>query len=598
MTTRPIRRALIAVYDKTGIVEFARALVDEFAVEIISTGGTARKLRDAGVPVTPVEQVTGFPEMLDGRVKTLHPRIHAAILADRDNPEHMRQLAEQQIEPIDLVVVNLYPFAQTVADPQCTIEKAIEMIDIGGPCLLRAAAKNFAHVWPVCEPRLCDELLGLLRAREPELRLTEVESRAVRRTFAEITFRHASGYDRSVSQYLQLHLARETGALFGQACDGEFPTADGLGLFLAQTCRYGENPHQQGALYRSSAVRTGPSLVSSDAPRPPLVPKHAPAPAHPPAVDAEMSYNNYLDADAALGLCAELSRAATGRAKTLSAPSPPSTGPLVHAAVFVKHTNPCGVGVAGNPLTAYERAYLCDPNAAMGGILAVNFAVTRDFAEQVMTTYDRIGKSAGAGGFFVEVWLAPHFDADAEQLIRTAKKWGQNVRLLGLGDLDRPVDPRERRYRSIAGGMLAQSADTIGLDESGWKVVSRRPPDERELADLRLAWLVAKHTKSNAISICRDGQLIGNGAGQMSRVMSCRVATWLARDNGHGERLRGAAAASDAFFPFRDGPDLLAEAGVTALIQPGGSKRDDEVIAACDARGLAMIFTGTRHFRH
>jgi REP element-mobilizing transposase RayT len=268
------------------------------------------------------------------------------------------------------------------------------------------------------------------------------------------------------------------------------------------------------------------------------------------------------------------------------------------AVCFIKHTNACGSSADTDPIEAYRKAYLGDPNAAMGGILAVNFPVTVEFATAVMETYQRWGKDAGVGGFFVEVWLAPQFDEQAIEVIRTAKKWGQRVRLLDVGDLDVEPDPAEMDFKRIAGGALMQSRDLVGLNEDQWKVVTDRHPTESELKDLRLAWLICKHTKSNAITVCNNGMLIGNGAGQMSRVMSCRIATWLAKENGHTEQLKGAVAASDAFFPFRDGPDILADAGVTALIQPGGSKRDEDTIAACNERGLAMIFTGTRHFRH
>jgi len=271
---------------------------------------------------------------------------------------------------------------------------------------------------------------------------------------------------------------------------------------------------------------------------------------------------------------------------------------MLASACFIKHTNACGVGIAEDPIEAYRLAYLGDPNAAMGGILAVNHPVDAAFAEAVMDSLGRWGKAAGAGAFFVEVWLAPQFEEAAVEVIRTAKKWGQRVRLLTVGDMNQAPAEDEFDFKRIAGGMLAQTRDTVGLNEHQWKVVTEREPTEREMADLRLAWLVCKHTKSNAISLCRDGMLIGNGAGQMSRIMSCRIATWLAKENGHAEKLTGAAAASDAFFPFRDGPDILADAGITAIIQPGGSKRDAETIAACNERNIAMIFTGTRHFKH
>jgi len=547
MAHRPIKRALIAVYDKTGVTEFARTLVDEFGVEIISTGGSARHLKEAGVPVTMVEQVTGFPEMLDGRVKTLHPKIHAAILADRDNPEHMRQLAEQKIEPIDMVVVNLYPFEKTVSDPNCKFEDAIEMIDIGGPCLLRAAAKNHKHVYVCSYIWKYLDALDCLRRWDDTAHRTQCLIDA-----AYDAFWTTNTYDLAVAEWL------------GQSVGESRQDISVIRLFGRRPLRYGENSHQVGAYFTpyddTEANRLIVQITQST---------------------TDISFNNLTDANSAFGLCAELNRA----------------DPTRRSAVFVKHTNACGVGIAANPADAYQRAYLGDPNAAMGGILAVNFNVTLDFAKLVMETYDRFGKAAGAGGFFVEVWLAPAFDDKAAKFICSSKKWGENVRLLDVGDMSRPPDAA-LEYKTIAGGMLVQTPDLIGLNEDQWKVVTKRPPTESEMNDLRLAWLISKHTKSNAISICKDGMLIGNGAGQMSRVMSCRIATWLAKENGHADKLKGSAAASDAFFPFRDGPDILIEAGVTALIQPGGSKRDADTIAACDERGIAMIHTGTRHFRH
>jgi len=598
---RPVRRALISVYDKTGVVEFARALHEELGFEILSTGGTATTLQSAGVPVTRVEQVTGLPELMDGRVKTLHPRVHAAILADRDNPEHMRQLAAHGIAPIDLVVVNLYPFERTVADPRCTFAQALEMIDIGGPCLLRAAAKNHRHVLVECRPVQQSDLLDYLRnPHDPRF----ANYRAER---ARAAFQLTADYDRAVARWLGGHRTDAADVRTLQR-----PGVDDAAL------RYGENPHQAAAVRRIAGPSDGaPGVVAREV-----------------AADSagtRLSFNNYLDASAALELCAELTRAR------------PQLGAGLHAACFIKHTNACGVGVVAPAedtpaarqaaaVEAYRRAYLGDPNAALGGILAVNFAVDVEFAALVLETYARFGKplkdaglSHAPGGFFVEVWLAPRFTSDACALIRgtyTAagarpepgeapwetlaarpgglpqKDWGRRVRLLAVGDLGAAPDPATLLYRSIAGGVLIQSPDVVGLDEQQWRVVTARAPTPAELADLRLAWLVCKHTRSNAITICRDGMLLGNGAGQMSRVMSCRIATWLAQDNGHGDRLAGAVAASDAFFPFRDGPDLLLAAGVTAIIQPGGGKHDADVVRACDERGAAMIFTGTRHFRH
>ena len=553
MPDHKIQRALIAVYDKAGIAEFARALVDEFGIEIISTGGTAAHLKAVGVPVTMVEEVTGFPELLDGRVKTLHPNIHAAILADRDNPDHMRQLAEHSIKPIDMVVVNLYPFEKTVADPNCKFEDAIEMIDIGGPCLLRAAAKNHRHVAAVYTPTLYETVISHMPS------VGGAVSSGYKRQWASSVFDIISGYDRRVSDYL------EQGCRYGAA----LPQQLYLCLKQSHGIRYGENPHQVAGKYFVKCTQDSSTQISER---------------YPDDIERSMSFNNYVDSDAALALCSELTRPAGRDSKA--------------CVVFIKHTNACGVGLAGDPVDAYRQAYLGDPNAAMGGILAVNFPVTADFADAVMDSLARWGKDAGAGAFFVEVWVAPSFDGDAEEIIRTKKKWGANVRLLDVGPMDVEPDSTERDYKRISGGMLVQTRDVVGLNEDDWKVVTKRAPTDSEWADLRLAWLIAKHTKSNAISICQSGMLIGNGAGQMSRVMSCRIATWLAKENGHADSLVGSAAASDAFFPFRDGPDILMDAGVTALIQPGGSKRDEEVIAACNERGAAMVFTGTRHFKH
>ncbi len=582
-----IKRALISVYDKTGIVEFARALHGEFGIEILSTGGTAKLLRDSGIPVTLVEEVTGFGEMLDGRVKTLHPKIHAAILADRDKPEHMQQLSDAGIEPIDMVVVNLYPFAETVADPNCTFEDAIEMIDIGGPCMLRAAAKNHRHVVPIVQTEWLEYVLSLFREAQG---VDEAE----RFWLAGIAFNTTRSYDRGVEEYF----AQQMSASRLDSCgDADFPAENSDQskedrVFYpkhVQELRYGENPHQMAAFIDQAGEELSLRSVVSG---------------------GTLSFNNLADADAALLLCTELTRPCGATQEAMSRVTP--------VCVFVKHTNACGAGrgsirdgapqsVEETRVETYRRAYLGDPNAAMGGVLAVNFRVDAGFAETVMETYQRFGKPlkdlghpAAPGAFFIELWLAPAFDDDAIDIIQTRKKWGNRVRLLGVGDTYTYTDSdsQEQEHRTITGGMLLQTRDTVGLNEDEWKVVTKRTPTDTEMRDLRLAWLVCKHTKSNAISLCKDGMLIGNGAGQMSRVMSCRIATWLATENGHAAAMAGSAAASDAFFPFRDGPDVLIDAGVRAIIQPGGSKRDAETIAACDARDVAMIFTGTRHFKH
>ena len=571
-----IKRALIAVFDKTGIADFARTLVSEFGIEIISTGGTARHLKDAGIPVTMVEQVTGFPEMLDGRVKTLHPKIHAAILADRDKPEHMRQLREHQIEPIDMVVVSLYPFEETIAKPDCTLEQAIEMIDIGGPCMLRAAAKNYKHVVVVPSRSDHDLVLADLR-RYGDVRL------ARRRELAARTFIQTSLYDSNVSLYLMKaslpgDLMADEEHRSGEVWFGEESDFVSIDIKRHTICSYGENPHQKAAVFVSQdgAGRECSPLPLSESDGTPV---------RDPVIAGRMSFNNYVDADAALALVKELTRAKFA----------------MYAVAFIKHTNACGCAIGDDPIDTYRRAYLGDPIAAAGGVLCMNFPVTKQIAETVMTSFAQWGKAAGAAFFKLDVWIAPSFDPDAVTLITTPtekRKWGASCRLLAVGPMDAPPDPNELDYKKITGGMLVQARDLVGLNEDQWKVVSKRAPLKSEMSDLRFAWLVCKHTKSNAITICRDGTLLGSGAGQMSRVKSCDLAIQLARENGHGDKLRGAVAAGDAFFPVEDGPRKLIEAGITAMIHPGGSNRDADSIAVCEAAGAAMIMTGTRHFKH
>ncbi len=547
MASTPIKRALISVFDKTGIVEFAQSLVNEFGVEIISTGGTAKLLVDSGLNVTLVEQVTGTSEMLDGRVKTLHPRIHAGILADRNKPDHVRQLTDAGIESIDLVVVNLYPFEKTVSQPNCTFAQAIEMIDIGGPCMLRAAAKNHENTCVVYgNPNAYDSVLTMLR----ETGNIATERRA---KFAADVFSQTSTYDAQIEKYLR-----------GQSSTVEtLPPQLSINTTLAKTLRYGENHHQVAGLYVGDQTSSG-SVASGD------------------VIQGEMSFNNYVDANAAVELCNELDRAFPGRI----------------VCVLVKHTNACGVGIAKTFEEAYRKAYLSDPTAAFGGVLAQNVAVTKETANCVMETYARFGKDAGMKGFFVEVWTAPDFADESVALIQQSKSWGQRVRLLSLGKSGNNESRSPTQIRQISGGCVAQSADNEGLNEDKWHIATDRLPTEPEWNHLKLAWLVCKHTKSNAITICNDNMLIGSGMGQTSRIMSCRIATWQARENGHEHQLTGAAAASDAFFPFPDGPKILIDAGIGAIIQPGGSKRDEDVIAACNQANIAMVLTDTRHFRH
>lgn len=574
MKNTTIKRALIAVYDKSHIVEFARTLTQEFGIELLSTGGTARHLQEAGIPVTLVEKVTGFPEMMDGRVKTLHPKVHAGILADRDKPDHLRELQEQGIAPIDMVVVNLYPFEETIARPGCTFAEAVEMIDIGGPCMLRAAAKNHKHVVVVPDENSYETILEELRAEG------DVSSRT-RQALAFATFAMTAEYDMQINQYLGERLEAELDNAddveSGGADNPWFdPEAERLEMAVDRhgATRYGENPTQSATAWLSAPEDFGECNLLTD------------ADGNNTVIHGEMSFNNYVDGDSALALVKDLANADLGHP---------------HAVAFIKHTNACGCAIGDDPADTYRRAYLGDPIAAAGGVLCMNFPVTREIAETVMLSYRNWGKEAGAAFFKLDVWIAPRFDQEAVDLITTPtekRKWGAACRLLAVGDLTRPADPREIDIKKVVGGILVQQRDLIRLNEDAWKVVTTREPNQKELADLRFALLVSKHTKSNAITICRDGRLLGNGAGQMSRVKSCDLAIQLARENGHGDALKGAVAAGDAFFPVEDGPQKLIDAGITAIIQPGGSNRDDDSIAVCDKAGVAMIMTGTRHFKH
>jgi len=574
MSTIKIKRALVAVYDKTGIVDFTRTLVDEFGIEIISTGGTAKHLKEAGVPVTMVEEVTGFPEMLDGRVKTLHPKVHAGILADRDKPDHLRQLKEQGIDPIDMVVVNLYPFEKTIAEPDCSFDQAVEMIDIGGPCMLRAAAKNHKHVVVVCRQENYETVLSELRD-EGEISLQ------TRMQLACDTFAATAEYDMAIHEYLYGCLNRD----FGQPEeDKDFWFNDevvqvDLSLDRHSTPRYGENPHQRGSVW------TWAGECSEECSLLPMLTESGEFKTD-PLIAGDMSFNNYVDGDAALALVKELSCA-------------PLNQPC--AVAFIKHTNACGCAIGDDPIDTYRRAYLGDPIAAAGGVLCMNFPVTRDIADTVMNSFGSWGKEAGAAFFKLDVWIAPSFDEEALTLITTPtekRKWGASCRLLAVGDMKALPDANDVDFTKITGGVLVRERDLLGLNEEQWEVVTKRQPSEKEMIDLRFAWLVCKHTKSNAITVCQDGQLLGNGAGQMSRVKSCDLAIQLAGENRHGDKLKGAVAAGDAFFPVPDGPQKLIDAGITAMIHPGGSNRDADTIEACDKADVAMILTGTRHFKH
>jgi phosphoribosylaminoimidazolecarboxamide formyltransferase/IMP cyclohydrolase len=520
----PVTQALLSVSDKTGLVDFARGL-QSLGVKLLSTGGTAKALIDAGLSVVEVGSYTGFPEMLDGRVKTLHPKVHGGILARRDSPEHVAALATHAIPTIDLVVVNLYPFRETVARPGCTLEEAIENIDIGGPTLVRAAAKNHAHVGVVVDPEDYPAVLEELQTSGKRL------TAATRFRLAQKAFSHTAAYDGAISNYLT---ARDlTGA--PQAFPGHF---NWQGTKL-QDLRYGENPHQQAALYRDE----GPSSGTIAAYR--------------QLQGKELSYNNIADGDAAVECVA-----------TFAEP----------ACVIVKHANPCGAAVAAAPLDAYRAAFATDPTSAFGGIIAFNREVGADVVDAVSEQ-------------FLEVLIAPGYTPDA--LSRIAKK--TNVRVLVV---PRAIGAPAQGWdmKRVGGGMLLQTADRYDVSRGELRVVTRKAPTEPQLSDLMFVWRVAKFVKSNAIVYGLGGRTLGIGAGQMSRVDSTRIAAMKAASAGLS--LSGSVVASDAFFPFRDGLDVVADNGAVAVIQPGGSMRDAEVIAAADERGVAMVFTGVRHFRH
>jgi len=528
----PVKQALLSVSDKTGLVEFARGLA-EAGVALLSTGGTAALLREAGLTVTEVADYTGFPEMLDGRVKTLHPKIHGGLLARREDPAHMQALNAAAIPPIDLLVVNLYPFEATVAAPGCTLEAAIENIDIGGPAMVRSAAKNWRGVGVLTDPA---QYAGAL----DEIRRNGGLSDNSRFQLSVAAFNRISNYDAAISDYLS--------SLQPDGSRSEFP-AQANGRFVKmQDLRYGENPHQKAALYRDLHPAPG-SLVTARQ-----------------LQGKELSYNNLADADAAWECV-----------KSFDAP----------ACVIVKHANPCGVALGKDPAEAYARAFATDPTSAFGGIIAFNRRLDRTAAEAVSRQ-------------FVEVLMAPGFDNEALAVF-SAKA---NVRVLeiSLDAVQRDGNTAWLRGRNaqdikrINSGLLIQSADNHELLAGDIKVVTRQQPTAQQLDDLLFAWRVATFVKSNAIVFCGEGRTLGVGAGQMSRIDSARIAS-IKADNA-GLSLKGSVVASDAFFPFRDGVDVVAQAGAAAIIQPGGSVRDDEVVAAADEHGIAMVYTGVRHFRH
>ncbi len=527
---RPIRRALISVSDKTGLIDFAQALA-RHGIEILSTGGSARAMADAGIAVREVSDYTGFPEMMDGRVKTLHPRVHGGILALRNDPAHVAAMKNHDISPIDLVAVNLYPFEATVAKG-ADFATCIENIDIGGPAMIRSAAKNHGDVTVLTEPGDYAAVIDELDANEGATTL------GLRRRLAARAYRRTAAYDSAISQW------------FGEQGEGEpFPERLVFDGARKSLLRYGENPHQQAAFYSSGKTRPGVATARQ-------------------IQGKELSYNNLNDTDAAFELVAEF--------------DPSEAGPAV---AIIKHANPCGVALGTSLVDAYRKALACDPVSAFGGIVALNGTLDGQTAEEIVKV-------------FTEVIIAPDADDEARAIIASKK----NLRLLLAGALPDPAEAG-MAMKSLAGGYLVQSRDNGHITKADLKVVTKRQPSERELDDMLFAFSVAKHVKSNAIVYVRDGATVGVGAGQMSRIDSARIAARKAEDAagemGLSEPLtRGSVVASDAFFPFADGLLAAAEAGATAVIQPGGSMRDNEVIAAADDAGLAMVLTGMRHFRH
>lgn len=547
---RPIRRALLSVSDKTGLIDFARELVTKYGVELIATGGTRKAIADAGLPVKDISELTKFPEILDGRVKTLHPAIYAGLLAKRDKPEHMSTLTEHALPEIDLVVCNLYPFEQTVAKPGVTEAEAIENIDIGGPCMVRAAAKNFASVAVVTSSIQHARILKELEANKGSLSLR------LRAGLAASAFARIARYDVAIAQYFGQLGARE-------ATEDEktkWPDTLYLAFDMSQPLRYGENPHQDAVFYFDSNIDTNddrPCIANAEQ-------LHG----------KELSYNNILDLDSALNLAREFA------------------GP---ACVVVKHNNPCGAAVSAKLADAFNAAWDGDPLSAFGGIIAFNRPVDADTASALM---DPKAKR------FVECVIAPDYEPYA---LDALKKWKENVRLLRTGEL--VGGPQGLDYRRVDGGLLVQTRDTGSDNPDKWTCATKRQPTEAEWHALHFAWFVCKHVKSNAIVLAKDTrdrrgsqgepaggssfQVVGVGAGQMSRVVSVEIAVKKA-----GEHAKGSVLASDAFFPFPDNVHAAAAAGVTAIIQPGGSVKDKDSIEACDQHGIAMLFTGTRHFRH
>ena len=517
-----IKTAVISVWDKSGLAEFAQGLA-EFDVEILSTGGTARMLSEAGSKVRDISDYTGFPEMMDGRVKTLHPKVHGGLLARRDNPADMEMAKKHSIQMIDMVVVNLYPFEATIAKPGVSLEEVIENIDIGGPTMLRSAAKNYKSVAVVCNPARYEEILAEMRANNGVISEETCAKLAVE------VFSRTSAYDGTITGYLGKKLI--------PGAEAALPAELRLAYEKVEDLRYGENPHQQAAFYRKVALKpTGLAAAKQ-------------------LQGKQLSYNNYLDLEAVLGFVRECKEP---------------------AAIIVKHNSPCGAATADTLVQAYNDALACDPVSAFGGIIGLNRKLDVATAEAIIQGIEKYG--------FMECILAPSYDAKAVEMF-AAKK---NLRLLEMPAL---ADEEELGYRQVTGGMLAQTPDAGGLEE--FKPATKRQPTADELAALKFAWLVCKHTKSNSIILGQGKKTVGIGGGDTSRVDSARTALRRA-----GERAKGAVLASDAFFPFADTVNIAAEAGVKAIIQPGGSLNDKEVIAYCDNHDIAMVFTGIRHFRH
>lgn len=532
-----VRTALVSVSDKTGIVEFAKKLASR-GVKIISTGGTARALSEGGIDVVAIDKVTGFPEMMNGRVKTLHPKIHGALLGLRDNDEHVAAMKTHAIEPIDLVCVNLYPFEQTIAKPGCTLEEAIENIDIGGPSMLRSASKNHKFVTVITSPRQYDRVLKEMDEKDG------VVGQQLRSDLAREAFCLTASYDAAISKYLN------------KRASVEFPDRVSMAMIKEADLRYGENPHQTAAYYKLTAndetsVSSGKLLEGGKG----------------------ISFNNLLDVNAAFELVKEFDEP---------------------AAVVVKHLNPCGCAIDEDICEAYRKAYEGDVISAFGGIVALNRKVDVKLAQTIMESYSRFGKTRGASGFFAEVIIAPGFDADAIEIIRTLKSWGSNVRLVETPAIDRAkIDCGEYDVRCIIGGILLQRRDLIGWEPEVLTYPTKTKPTAEQMDDLKVAWLASKHTKSNTIVLVKNKRVIGVGAGQMNRVESGRIAFKMA-----GDEAKGCVMASDAFFPFPDNVENAAKAGVACIVQPGGSKKDNEVIDTADENGISMVFTGKRHFKH